>query len=253
MTNVYAWPPVLAVGAEWTIDYPLEKSRSFVSGKRYASASKRARRLATVEVSSVANDGYGAGYMEALKRMIKGGESLVRLESSPINWHLMKAEYSTLYASAEALEWTSNSEALQWTTGGGELLWFSGNVFTVLDSAQNGDFWGIQISGLPPGIRVVGPGDFITLVNDDSGTTQTTMVVRAQIPNNLGRAWVRIFDQPISGVTRVLLNASESAVFEPTSIPRAVQPANSDWSYTWEFQEVFSDEVDGGFTEIDPW
>jgi copper homeostasis protein CutC len=35
--------------------------------------------------------------------------------------------------------------------------------------------------------------------------------------------------------------------------PRAIRPRSGDWRYDWQFAEIFEDEVDGAFEEIDPW
>lgn len=106
MPNVYAWPPVGVVGHEWTEHAPVNRSRSILTGRRYVSAAQRKRRLAALNVSALARGRSGAGYMEVLKRLLAGGENLVRLNSYPVNWWLDTQRLARLRLS-DPVGWTA--------------------------------------------------------------------------------------------------------------------------------------------------
>ena len=78
--------------------------------------------------------------------------------------------------------------------------------------------------------------------------TRALTVVRS---DGAGDALIRVRDD-LSGTGTVVIGGTESIVFEPVEIPRAVQPAKGDWAYSWSFREVFEAETDG-FVEVDPW
>lgn len=243
MINVYAWPPVGHVGSEWTEEHPIQVSRSIVTGADYTSEALRKRRLVSLEVSSLSMDRDGAGKMEVLKRFLKGGVNAVRLYSQPINWHLDYLDTSDRAATL-----------LEWESGGTPLLWFSGTVVTGNNDDQGDGFNTVSLSGLPANTVVARTGDFMTAYqNMDDATGFTTQIVRGGATDASGNLTVRVFDEmPAWTDFRVNLGTSDTGVFKPVSIPRSMQPLAQNWSYSWQFREVFSGEV-GGFTEVDPW
>jgi len=254
MTNVYAWPPVGAVGTEWTTVQPISVSRSMITGARYVSQFQRERRMARIDVSSLGKGPtgigrMGAGYMEVLKRLLAGGVHLVRLYSYPINWYLdAAAERAT--RQGYPVDWdTGTDPALLW---GGPLYWFNGSILNGMAATVDG--WNIvSVTGLPASTLVARPGEFLTVfesLSDEVGTT--VQIVAPAYSNASGMADIRVMSAiPYNG--RVNIGGSDTAVFEAITMPRAVQGIASDWTYSWEFKEVFSDEVPGGFTEINPW
>jgi hypothetical protein len=85
----------------------------------------------------------------------------------------------------------------------------------------------------------------------DLGTTvQVTQPVRS---DDSGRATVPVFET-VADQTQIhlIFGASATGAFRPVSYPRAIQPQSGNWTYDWEFREVFADEV-GGFVEVNPW
>lgn len=244
MINVYAWPPVGVVGSEWSEIAPVRRSQSMLTGADYMSTVQRRRRVATLEVSALARGRSGAGYSEALKRLLDGGVNAVRLHSYPINWHL-DAVRNELQSSP--LHWTTNGTDLEWEDDGTELLWFTGAGLQGTVGTEGG--WDVvHITGAPANTLLIRPADFVRVYGAEEGVAQA--VTEAHSDAN-GEATIRLFDPlPNDGV--VSLGDRESIVARPVSIPRAVQPHASNWSYTWEFREIFSDEV-GGFNEVDPW
>lgn len=251
--NVYAWPPITAIGSEWTEVAPVEMSRSIITGAEYLSAAQRTRRYATVQVSGIGRDEMHAGYIEALKKYL-AGINAVRLYSYPINWWLAAINQAGT-RSAFPLLWTADGDDLEWTSGGVDLLWYSGAIITGTTGADAKGFPSITVTGLPANTLIARPGEFLTVFEDENDTTGiTVMIVAPATSDSSGEAEIRLFESPGAFTdARVNIGESDTAVFRPVgSYPRAVQPVSGGWSYTWEFREVFADEV-GGFVEVDPW
>lgn len=219
MPNVYAWPPVGVTGHEWTEEAPVNTSRSLLTGARFVSAAQRKRRLVTMNVSSLARGRSGAGYVEVLKRLLAGGENLVRLHSYPINsW-------------GDAVLYTGTLGATAGTSGGFEIL---------------------TVTGLPPETLVARPGTFLTYYSPPEELVgETVMVMTEAMSDESGIAVIRLMSG-LAGSGRVEIGTRDTGVFEAVDMPRAVQPVAGDWSYQCSFREVFADEV-GALTEVDPW
>lgn len=250
MTDVYAWPPVGVIGSEWTTSQPVSLSRSMLTGKRYVSQLDRERRLARLDVSSLAKPGaMGAGYMEVLKRLLAGGVGLVRLYSYPINWHLdALAEAGS--RSAYPVGWETDTDpSLVWV---GPKRWFDGTLLEGTPGTSGA--WDIvTVTGLPPSQLVARPGEFLTRFASLTDTVGETVMIQAPAYSDAtGEAVIRVM-AAISASGRANIGGSDTGVFEALGMPRAMQPIGADWTYSWEFREVFSDEVAGGFTEVDPW
>lgn len=248
---VYAWPPVGAVGAEWDYVAPISESFSALTGKRYVSAARPARRVATVEVSAQSSNRTGAGYVVMLKRLLDGGVNLVRLTSYPLARFLDTADQNALRQSVH-LDWTSGGIDLGWTTPPTELLWYDGTILTGV-IGTSGIYDIVTVSGLPPRTLVARPGEYLTAFADEDDVIGSTVQVLAPAWSyNDGTAVIRLFS-PLAYGGRINIGVKDTAVFRVVgALPRAVQPVRGDWSYTWQFEEVFSDEV-GGFTERTGW
>ena len=254
MANVFAWPPVGAVGAEWTEIAPLDESYSGVTGKRYASSNQPVRRVASAVVSSLARDRNGAGYMSILKRLLVGGQNYVRLYSYPINWHL-DASRESGYRALVPLEWTAGGAHLVWLSGSSDLVWTTGATITATALNVSGAYPVITVTGLPPSILVARPGEFLTVFAnpDDLTGGSTVQVLAPAYSNDAGVAFIKLFSAPSIATGRVNIGQSDTAVFRVVGdLPRSQQPVGADWSYAWQLQEVFADEV-GGFVEDADW
>lgn len=254
--NVFPWPPVGAVGAEWTLDMPVSRLRSAITGRDQMQASQRRRRIATVEVSALANGRMGAGYCEMLKQLLDGGIHAVRLQSSPINWWLDELRRQGLGeggVNSYPLTWRTNGNPLAWQTDGNPLNWYSG---TVVTGGVPGEFhmWGtLTVTGLPPRTLVARPGDFIRVYDmSDASIYEIARVVAAAVTDGSGSVTLKLDRVLTISNGRVNLAGQDEGVFRADSMPRAVQPIDGDWKYTWNFREVFADEV-GGFMERTPW
>lgn len=249
--KVFAWPPVGVTGAEWAEIAPVEISRSLTTGRDYTSAAQCKRLVAALDVSALALGEMGAGYMEALKRHLEGVHA-VRLRSYPINWRLSPGPDLSLLQS-QRLAWSSGGDPLEWTAGGFPLTWFTGAVLIGTTGAAGG--WPIiTVSGLPPLTLIARPGEFLTafadMADDDGFTAQITAPATSDAA---GVAVIRLIDAlPALSDVRVNLSVSQTAVFRPVTYPRAMQPLEGDWTYSWQFRQIFADEV-GGFEELDPW
>lgn len=250
MVNVYAWPPVATMSKEWTVSDPVASSYDFFTGAEYLSASQRRRKIATVEASARFSPyGAGAGYMEALKRYLKGGINLVRLTHRTRTFTDMLLPNTM--RSGEYVGWIEPPDPVEWIDDEEDpALWFSGtyNAYTIVSGAT---FPSVQITGLPPGALIALPGEFAEFISVGSVTRETIMVMAPVIVNASGVAVVKLEVVP-SYEGRVNFGATETAVFKADFMPRATEPAGVDWSYTWNFTEVFEDER-GTFVELNPW
>jgi hypothetical protein len=253
--KVIMWPPVGAIGTEWTEVAPVQVSRSMVTGAERVSAIQRKRRMASLTVSGFGRTPYDAGYMEMLKRFLEGVH-LVRLYSYPIAWHFDRPERAVR----------------------------RGRVYN-----DNGRTY-VEVFGVKPDSLVMRPADFLTLFLPSGDTTelqpldwfnsldpldwQTDGTTNADpvtwfsgIPYNgttvqatqpvrsdgSGRAIVPVFETiPNQTDIYLVFGSADTAAFRPVEYPRSRQPHLGNWEYEWEFREVFADEV-GGFTEVNPW
>ncbi len=245
MANVYAWPPVGHVAAEWSQIAPVGRSKSLITGGTYVSAAQRRRRVAKLEVSALALGRNGAGYIEVLKRLLDGGVHLVRLWSTPINWHL--DDQASFTARTRPMSWIVPPGQIDWETDAEPFGWWTGPGVTEGEATTDGGFPALRVTGLPPNQLAVRPGELITMIGGD-----TAMALRATSSDDDGVAVIRLLSE-ISGSGRVVIGTRETGVFEADSIPRAVQPMGQNWFYSWSFTEVFEDEGRGPFTEVDPW
>jgi hypothetical protein len=248
---VYGWPPVGTVVRLWDVSEPISESLSGISGARYVSAIEPTRHIATARVSSLGKDRNGAGYVHALKRLLKGGVNLVRLQSSPINWYLDDAAEAG-FRQSDLLTWESEGTPLLWTSGGSPMVWLTG-VPLVATLTTSGGFPALSITGLPPNRLVCRPAEYLTVfeeVDDVAGVS--VQAIAPATSNASGVAIVRLLEAaPFGG--RVSIGVSISAVFKVSGgMPRSAQPIGADWFHDFEFEEVFADEV-GGFTEVPDW
>ncbi|WP_151720784.1 hypothetical protein [Gemmobacter serpentinus] len=252
--NVFAWPPVGALGFEWTHGRPVARLRSMLTGRDQMQASQRKRRIATLQVSALGNGANGAGFCEILKDMLDGGIHAVRLRSSPINWHRhYRPAVNTL--NSTSLTWRTGSDPLAWQASGQPLRWYDGRMVTASGASSPQGMWhGLTLSGLPVGTLVARPGDYIRAYEmSDPAVSQMARVVRPATTDAAGAVTLRLDRAITISNARVNLAEQDEGAFRVEGgLPRAVQPLSGDWSYTWSFREVFADEV-GGFVERDPW
>ncbi|WP_306043564.1 hypothetical protein [Mameliella sp. MMSF_3510] len=248
MTNVYAWPPVGALGHEWTRVDPVDVSRSLITGADYRSAAQRSRRMATLVVSGIDNTEAGAGYMESLKRLLAGRHA-VRLYSKPVNWG---GRGDNALRNKAPLTWENSEGSVTWEDSEGSVTWEYRPLTVTATGTDSLGFATVTISGGPANYLIARPGEFLTIYSDPA---QTAEIVTAAQTDGTGAATIRVFGSLASAIgAAVSIGTSDTGVFLPVGpYPRAVRPSAGDWSYTWNFRELFEDEVDGSFVEIDPW
>lgn len=243
MTQVYAWPPVKAISRAWTVRDPIAVSQSLITGAEFVSASQRRRRIAVIEASSIFSPhAAGSGYMEALKMLLKGGVNLVRLTRKTTRFDCSLAPDNQ--RGAQPIEWIVPPTPFPWVVPPAEIEWFDGEERAGTLTTLNG-FPAISVSGLPPETLVALPGEFAVIAGSPH------MVLKPSYSNDVGVAVVALVTQPASGGA-VTLGGYDTGVFKVDTLPVVVQPGSGDWSYTWEFTEVFEDER-GPFVEVDPW
>lgn len=246
MVKVYAFPPVSCRGTEWTVDYPISRSRSIITGRRYASSIRRARHKVRIEVGGLGVDDLGAGYVEVLKRLLVGGENLVRINAmAPY-----RGPQVDIGGGATRVEWTDGGVDVDWTDGGTETIWFTGTLYTATRTTSAG-MPAVYAERLPPNTIIARPSDRFEFIALD-GNSQYLTAIQKVVTNANGQATIRVVEDITAEDGQLRFGNTESAVFEPDDIPRAMTPVNGDWIFKWEFTEVFEDETDG-FVELNPW
>lgn len=256
--RVYRWPPGLAVvGAEWTVDDPVNRSVSALTGRKYLSAAQRRRRVAVLDVDGAYE--MGGGYIEAMKRLLRGGIHAVRLHSHAINLgDQLGREVPT---GAEPLEWLTpgiSGEHLGWSYGGEPMVWFTGayyspNPFPLTLLSPNNGMGRADVSGLPPSTDIARVGQFATVFNEAGTAYEARMLLRPVRSNGAGEASIWT-DEPFTAAGNVEFDYRDTGIFLPDELPRVVRPAWSNFRATWSFREVFADEIDPDtFVEVDPW
>lgn len=245
--SVYKWPPVDAVATMWSTRQPVNRSQSFFTGASITSSAERKRKVAHVEVPGIGDLGgsINAGYCEVLKEFLEGGKNLVRLTSMPVNWFFeyQKAGDRVNYDFENTLRNVRQSPDRDY-------FWVSERKFNVTLGTDGS--WAIAtVSGLPPNTIVARPGEIVTSFSS-TNETSSTKVVRPAKSDTSGVAIVYLLEA-LAYDHLIQLNSTESAVFEVDgALPEAIQPYEGNWSYQWDFRQVFPDEV-GGFIEVDPW
>jgi hypothetical protein len=253
MTKVYAFPPVrITAYSPWFERAPINVSRSFFTGARMISAAQRKRRATQLVVEGLAGDRDGAGYMENLRLLLEGGESLVRLVSLPVN-RLVDDCRLRPRRQSQPVAWQTGTDAdVQWDNTG-NVTWFTGQPLLGTATTDGGGFPALSITGAPPNTLIARAGDLLTLFSPITATTGTTArVMRSTVTDGSGAATIRLMSA-LSGSGRVNIGVTETAAFELVSMSEPVQPMSANWSYDLSFSEMFADEVAGGFTEVDPW
>jgi len=254
--TIYAWPPVGATAALWTLRQPVSVSRSAYGGEAFESAARPARRLAQLTVSALAAGEAGAGYLEVLTRLIgldSGGVAAlhwVRLTAYRINRRLPVADP---LRQSWPITWTAGGEPLEWTVGGAPLGWVTRHVTATAGTV---DGWPVLVvSGLPAGQTVALPGEWVTVFEDlDDATGQTAMIVAPAVADGDGVAVLRLLSAlTFEGTRRVALGTVETGVFRVTGAQASPRPVGGDWFAQWAFEEVLPAEIPEDTPEVNPW
>lgn len=243
-TNVYAWPPVGLTGWRLSVQEPVSVSESLITGAPRTSSYLPKRRVATAVVPIIGIDAAGAGYIEMLKDLLRGGRHLVRVECQSAIWHVARSRLQ-------------NAIGL-WTAGGIEGLWLSGATegYFVRTSAfgtagTSGGWNVVTVTGLPPSQIVARPHELIRMLDPD-GDHQIARALTIARSDGAGTAVIRL-DRAMTGTGPISIGDAESIVFRPTSMPDVVQDLRGQGAYTWDFVEAFEAEYAGGWVEVDPW
>lgn len=246
MTNVYAWPPVGLTGWELHPQHGVSRSTGFFGDSAYTSSRGRFRRMVTAVATGLGVDMNAAGYIENLKYLLAGGEHLVRIEAQAPLWFFLDLDPNLRNA---LMNWTEGETEMVWTDGGTEVLFSEGRYPLAATPAMDGVWPALQVSGFPPNTVVAHPSQRVTVTTDSA--SEASRVLTAAVSDGSGEALIRTFDTfTLTGLAS--FGDTESMVLEATDIPRAVQPIGGDWSYTWNFREVFADEYES-WTELNPW
>ena len=247
MTNVYAWPPVGLTGWEIHHELPLSRSVGLIGGVSRTSSHLPARREATAIVSGIGVDDNAAGYVEVLKILLKGGANLVRVDVLPPLWWPCDQDGQRI---TMPLVWTAGGTELRWTSNGVPLQWATEGFAATGAPGFDAGWPAILVRGLPPLQIVAQPSQRLT-VRDDAGNVSAAMVLTQARSDAAGVAVIRLLTSVnVSGI--VSIGETESVVFEALDMPRAVQPVDGDFAFTWNFREVLAGEK-GALVELNPW
>ncbi|HBR41771.1 MAG TPA: hypothetical protein DD951_10735 [Sulfitobacter pontiacus] len=150
------------------------------------------------------------------------------------------------------LEWTDDGTDLLWTAGGVDLLWGDGAYALQGEPATDGPWHSLTVSGLPPSRILARPSEVISVTDGD--TKESAYVLTVARSDASGVATIRT-DKPeaftLTGL--VSIGQRENIVFEALGVPRSVQGVTGTFGYQWDFREVFEDEYNDGWTEVNPW
>lgn len=261
--RVYRWPPALAVvGAEWTVEDPVSRSVSLLTGRVQMSAAQRRRRVAVLNVEGAYGD--GGGYIEALKELLRGGIHAVRLHSHTVNFGETLGAIIPTNAQQVALKTPDLAgQNLRLVTGsdyltGQTVTLFTGTnynpaPYTLTVLSPNQGMGRANVAGMPPLTDMARVGQFVTVFSEDGTTYETRRLLRAVRSASDGTAsiWTA---EPFTADGNVEFGTRDTGIFLPDEMPRAVRPAWQAWQVGWSFREIFADEIaPDTFTEVDPW
>lgn len=249
MTDVIAWPPFQLTGWELAEVYPQSRSTGLIEGRPRTSSAQRGRRVATANVTGIGTGLDGAGYVRMLNRIWAGKPNLVRVECLSSLWYLAGGG---LDLRNNILEWTDEGTDLLWTAGGVDLLWGDGAYALSGEPATDGGWHSLTVSGLQPSRIVARPSELISIT--DGTTKESAYVLTVARSDASGVATIRTDKATAFTLTGLVsIGQRENIVFEAQGVPRSVQGVTGTFGYQWDFREVFEDEYDDGWTEINPW
>jgi len=250
MVYVYKFPPLAAVAKEWTVIDPVGKSVDMITGATKISGVQRRRRIMSLDVSSrFSQNSNGGGYVEALKRLLKGGINLVeigysrRIYEDEVLSKFQRGRYLINWSEPPLVEWSEPPT----------VLWYKGAALTYTETTWGDGFPAIVVSGLPVHSLIALSGEFLTLVSpSDETITQTLMVINRVMSNASGQATVYLETAPTIGGARVQFGTEDVGVFALDEMPRSKEPNGTDWFYSFNMTEVYEDER-GEFEKVNPW
>lgn len=256
MALVFPWPPVATSAKMWNMTTPISKSYSMTSGKRFASAASTPRRKAKLTVYGRRNN--GLGHMAALERLLQGGLNFVRLNSCRMAFGEVADFGREEPRSGGYFEWRRTqapSTEFDWRDTNGEFRWFGGFSATSSLVSGSGGLSLLASGAFPaPGTVAALAGEFITVITaqaPDEG--ETRMISNNVIVREDGTALFKLVS-PVTGPGRILLNASESGIFELDSdFPDLGRSGSEVPDISLEFREIFPGEVPEGLEEYNPW
>lgn len=244
MVDVYAWPPVAVAAQYWTMEQPVSRSRSIITGASYVTAAQRRRLVTGFDVAGWPR--YSAGFLEALWRYLDGGVNLVRLSSFllPCNGAIDRR-----LRGAQPFEWETPPAPIPWITPPSTITWFDGVILSYTITTQDG-FPAVRVTGLPPNSIVAVPGEFITVWIGSN--TETHMIAAESISNGSGVATITLVSRP-SATGQISIGTRETGVFEIVGgWPNVMTRSRFSENYTLQFRQVFEDER-GPFNYVNPW
>lgn len=238
--KIITFPPVGLTAWELTEEDNTARSVGLLSGRAIVSSNGRpARRLATAHITSIGADRAGAGYVESLRRLLRGG-NFVRINCASALWW----NYRTGGAiSPVLLDWVQGGDDVTFTYGGQDVQWTDGGALTG-EPTTKGGFPALTVSGFAAGQVASYPDELIKCGG------QYARAVTMVTANKSGVATIKLHDA-ITESGLVSVGTKESIVFEATSQGRTVQSTGSA-SFVWEFREVLPAEY-AGATEVNPW
>lgn len=237
---VYQFPTDLGLlAAEWSVEQPVRRSVSAMTGRRYISRRARQRRVARWSVSALLSPS-DHGRQEAMIRLIEGGVHLVRV--SYTQW----TDINTRPADERAVDWTQSATPVTWTQGVSEVSWINADAITGAETIKNG-LAAVAFRAATPNATIARVGEYIALNGE---------IVRLRedaIADATGAATVYV--DPALTITQrgtVTFGAADTAIFEVLEIPRVARVPGADFPYQWRFREVFPEEI-GAYREVNPW
>lgn len=246
---IYAWPPVGIVSAGVQEMFPVRRSRMAIGGQEIVSSAGPTRREIGLQVSALSmRDRSGAGYMQSLARLLRGGEHWALVPLPPANWHLDDNRNRASGLFTGPVEWTTGGEPLAWLAGALPLSWFAGPTISGTSVTVDG-MPGARIEGLVPLSLVCRAFDLLRSYDDAGASQGVARAVRAVYADGAGVAEIPLFSALPAGTVSV--GDIESAVFR-LDIGGSQQGIGQNWQIAVTGREVLPAEY-AGADVVNPW
>jgi hypothetical protein len=249
--RIVAFPPVGILGWAHQKRFAVRRSRAFFgNGDDALSTLGPARRDITLDLSSLARDRAGAGYLAQLMEEVEGGIHPVRLTLGPTNWRIDAQRQQGLRTAP--MDWTSGGGPMAWESGGDPMLWFTGAIRLAAAGTDALGYPTVTIHGVPPGIIIARPDDVIRVFpTADLSAPVTARVVTVARSTSAGSVTIRLRSALPAGV--VSIGDSESIVARITSLQSGAQGLRSDWTQAMQLTEVLPAFIPNDAEEVNPW
>ena len=209
--KVYPFPAVPLSGTMYERRNFVQRSRSLLTGADYMSVAQRPRWAATFTVPSLAYRRDSAGYMEVLKRLLKGGVNAVRFNLGSSNWW-MDTFATHIQFDHTRVRWQKGFSDIEWTNSGGrDIVWEKDvSPYSAMVLPENK----ISIMGFEPNAVAVRAGEWIRLTSGSNVYYGQALFTAAANSDRI--AHIQTYDDiPVLPDSRIEIGVGPSVVISP--------------------------------------